>query len=110
MNKQLISFFAILSDPIKLQILNYLKKGKLNTKEIKNKLDISQSYVSQQLKELVSEDLLEYYRNKKREKIYNIKHRKIYDILEKAKLFIKEIEMDKYKRLFGEDFQSKILK
>jgi DNA-binding HxlR family transcriptional regulator len=100
-------FFSVLSDPIKLQILQFLKRGELNSKEIKNKLKISQSYTSQQLKKLVTKDIIQYRRNKKGIKIYNIKYKGIYDILEMAQMFIKKIERNKYESLFSEIYDSK---
>ena len=103
--KLLSNFFTVLSDPLKLQILKYLKYGELSTKEIKRKLNISQSYTSQQINQLISEGLIYSHKTENRVKFYNIKYEKIFEILDLAKAFLKKIEADKYKRLFEEEFQ-----
>ncbi|MBS6721182.1 MAG: winged helix-turn-helix transcriptional regulator [Peptoniphilus harei] len=61
--------FKALSDPVRLEILNMLKKnGRMNAGEISDKFDLSKATISHHLKILREQDLI--YEEKEKNFIY----------------------------------------
>lgn len=61
--------FKALSDPVRLEILNILRKsGRLNAGEIAEKFDLSKATISHHLKILKDQDLI--YEDKEKNYIY----------------------------------------
>ena len=61
--------FKALSDPVRIEILNLLrKKGRMNAGEIAKNFDLSRATISHHLKLLKNEDLI--YETKKKNFIY----------------------------------------
>lgn len=61
--------FKVLSDPVRLEILNMLKKnGRMNAGEISDKFDLSKATISHHLKILREQDLI--YETKEKNFIY----------------------------------------
>lgn len=61
--------FKALSDPVRLEILNMLKKnGRMNAGEISDKFDLSKATISHHLKILREQDLI--YETKEKNFIY----------------------------------------
>ncbi len=98
LTKATAEFLKILSDPIKLEIIKYLKNGKKTAKEIEIALDISQSYTSQQLKQLQRAGILIH---KKAENIkeYYIKNISIFKVISTINSFVIEQHKDKFHKL-----------
>jgi ArsR family transcriptional regulator len=98
LTKHVISFLETIGDPIRMEIIKLMKEGEITAKEIEDKLDISQSYTSQQLKTLDEEELI----NTRKEgtmKFYSIRHDEIYKVLSVISSFVVEKERKKFSRL-----------
>jgi len=85
-SEDMVEFLKILADTTRLQILSFLKDGEKSASEIEDKLDKSQSTVSQQLKILKSAGLIILRRGKRDDdsraiKLYKIKHLYIFKIM-----------------------------
>jgi len=98
LTKHVISFLETIGDPIRMEIIKLMKDGEITAKEIEDKLDISQSYTSQQLKTLDDEELI----NTRKEgtmKFYSIRHKEIFKVLSVISSFVVEKERKKFSRL-----------
>lgn len=98
LTKHVISFLETIGDPIRMEIIKLMKEGEITAKEIEDKLDISQSYTSQQLKTLDDEELI----NTRKEgtmKFYSIRHKDIYKVFSVISSFVVEKERKKFSRL-----------
>ncbi len=98
LSSTIADFLKILSDSIKLDIIDFLKDGKKSAKEIQDHTGISQAYCSQELQQLVKEGLLSS------EKIDNIKYygltnQKILSLLSAITSYVLEIQSSKTDRL-----------
>ena len=60
--------FKALSDPVRLEILNMLRSGRMNAGEIADKFDLSRATISHHLKILKDQDLI--YEEKEKNFIY----------------------------------------
>jgi DNA-binding transcriptional ArsR family regulator len=86
-----------LSDPVRLDILEFIKKNPSSSLKIQKALGISQSYTSHQLKKLYDADLIEYNKNGKT-KIYKPRSKTIYKLLDLIQLFIFKLEREKFEK------------
>lgn len=93
-------FLKILSDPFKLEIVKYLKKSGKTAKEIETTLNISQSYTSQQLKQLERSDII-FHEKKNGLKYYHIKNRNIHRVISAINSYIIEQHKNKFHKLTG---------
>ncbi len=102
LTKATSEFLKALSDPIKLEIIKYLKNGEKSAKDIENILKISQSYTSQQLKQLERAEIILH----KREdgiKMYFIKNTNIYRVISTINSYIIEQHKKKFQKLIDSD-------
>ncbi|MFX1573657.1 MAG: ArsR/SmtB family transcription factor [Promethearchaeota archaeon] len=95
-------FLKILSDPYKLEIIKYLKNGEKTSKEIEDSLQISQSYTSQQLKQLQKTGIILYKRNGSIKK-YFIKNYNIFRVISAINSFVIELHKKKFQKLVTSD-------
>ncbi len=98
LTKSSAEFLKILSDPYKLGIIKYLKKGGKTAKNIENALNISQSFTSQQLKQLEQVDMI-FYERKDNLKYYHIKNKNIFRVISAINSYIIEQHKNKYHKL-----------
>jgi ArsR family transcriptional regulator len=97
LKKRTINFLKVLSDPIRLEILQFIKKNPSSSLKIQKALDISQSYASHQLKKLYDADLIEYDK-KGKTKIYKPRSETIYILLDLIQSFIFKLEREKFEK------------
>jgi ArsR family transcriptional regulator len=97
LKKKTINFFKILSDPVRLDILKFIKSNPSSSGKIQAALNISQSYASHQLKKLYDADLIEYEK-KGKIKIYKPKNNSIYKLLALIQSYIFKIEKEKHEK------------
>ncbi len=90
-NDKLIAFLNILADNTRLDILEELKENEKTSAEIQEKLDKSQSTISQHLKVLRDNNLVDSNR-KDNVNFYFIKNSEIFRLLTIVKTFIDDIE------------------
>ncbi|TFF96788.1 MAG: ArsR family transcriptional regulator [Promethearchaeota archaeon] len=93
-----IAFLEVISDPVRLEIIKLMKDGEITSKDVEEKLDISQPYASQQLKALTEEDLIKV-RKEGTLKYYSIKHKEIFKVISVINSFVIEKERKKFSRL-----------
>ncbi|MFX1258251.1 MAG: ArsR/SmtB family transcription factor [Promethearchaeota archaeon] len=98
LTKEASEFLKILSDPIKLEIIKYLKKENKTAKEIETALNISQSYTSQQLKQLERSDII-FHNKIKGFKRYFIKNPNIFRVISAIHSYIIEQHKKKFHKL-----------
>ncbi|MEJ2294994.1 MAG: metalloregulator ArsR/SmtB family transcription factor [Candidatus Lokiarchaeota archaeon] len=101
------SFLKILSDPLRLKIINYLKDNPSSISQIQEKFDLSQSYVSHQLKKLLSAGIIAYEREGKN-KIAYIKDEKIHKLLRIVKSYVIRLEKKKIENITAFEKQESI--
>ncbi|MBD3194418.1 MAG: metalloregulator ArsR/SmtB family transcription factor [Candidatus Lokiarchaeota archaeon] len=103
-----VNLLKVLSDPTRLNIIELLSKCTHTSAQIQNKLDRTQSTISQQLKTLIEANLVDYEKDGNN-KLYFLKYNEILDILANLRLFIIEQkkksieelrELDRYDTLF----------
>jgi ArsR family transcriptional regulator len=92
------NFLKVLSDPTRLTILEYLKMNPSTSNEIQKKLNISQSYVSHQLKKLYDAGLI-IYEKKGKIKRYKPKNLSIYKLITIIQSYILKLEKEKMDKL-----------
>ena len=92
------SFFKVLGDICRLQIIEFLKGGERNLKDIQEYLDKSQSTVSQHLKMLVDANILSY-RKEGTKKFYVVKTTEIYELLVVVDAMTRKIEREKVRNI-----------
>ena len=95
---KIASFLKVLSDQTRLDILELLKNGEKNSREIQETLKKSQSTISQHLKKLSDEDLITY-EEKENLKYYNIKYQYIFKILTFIQSFVITLQKEKVRKL-----------
>jgi len=98
LTKSASEFLRILSDPIRLDIIKYLKKQGKTAKDIENALDISQSYTSQQLKLLERSDLI-FHKRIDGLKYYYIKNQNIFRVISTINSYIIDMQKKKFHKL-----------
>lgn len=91
------NFFKVLSDPTRLYMIEFLKDNPSTSIQIQDDLNISQSFVSHQLKKLYDNDLIEYEKEGK-VKIYKPKNEDIYKLLAIVQSYILKLEKEKFKK------------
>jgi DNA-binding transcriptional ArsR family regulator len=97
LKKRIVNFFKVLSDPVRLDILDFIKNNPSTSENIQTALDISQSYASHQLKKLYDADLIDYEKRGKI-KIYQPKDNGIYKLLDLIQSYIFKFEKEKYEK------------
>ena len=108
LTKAVTEFLSSLSDPIKLEIIKFLKNGGKTAKEIQYALNISQSYTSQQLKQLIKADIIA--NNKiKGLKTYYIKNANIFRIISAINSYVIEQHKHKFRNLIDSDNIEKLM-
>lgn len=95
-------FLKLLSDPFKLEIIKYLKNGEKTSKEIEEALNISQSYTSQQLKQLQKANII-FHKRTGNIKKYFIKRNNIFRVISAINSFVIELHKDKFQKLIDSD-------
>lgn len=90
------SFLKVLSDPTRLEILDLLKSGSKTSINLQKTVGKSQSTISQQLKILLAEGLIEFDK-KGKVKYYKIKNKNIFDVISKVQSFYSSIVKEKMK-------------
>ncbi len=95
-------FLKILSDPYKLEIIKFLKNGEKTSKDIEDVLNISQSYTSQLLKQLVKANIISHKRNKSI-KYYFIKTINIFRVISAVNSIVIELHKNKFQKLIDSD-------
>lgn len=98
LTKASAEFLKLLSDPFKLGIIKFLKKGGKTARDIENALNISQSYTSQQLKQLEQADVIFHDRTNNL-KYYHIKNKNIFRVLSAINSYLIEQHKNKYHKL-----------
>ncbi|SJZ89691.1 ArsR/SmtB family transcription factor [Selenihalanaerobacter shriftii] len=87
--------FKALAHPTRIQILNLLRDGELCVCDIYEALELSQSNISQHLKVLKDQDLVENRKDGVKV-LYKVKDNEIWEILDSAKsLLVKQINKTK---------------
>jgi ArsR family transcriptional regulator len=87
--------FKALAHPTRIQVLNLLKDGELCVCEIYEDLELNQSNISQHLKVLKDQDIVESRKDGVKV-IYKVKDKEVWEILNSAeKLLVKQINKTK---------------
>lgn len=86
-NEIIADFLKVLGHPTRLDIINYLLRGKKSVNEITDAMGQSQSTISQHLKILTNADILEYEKDGIKN-MYHVKYDDIYKLLLHIKNFI----------------------
>ena len=82
-----VDFFKVLSDPTRLELLYLLKEREVTQAYIQEKLEKSQSTVSQHLKNLIDANLVDVETNEKINH-YKIKDKRFFDLLDAINAFV----------------------
>lgn len=98
LTEYMVNFLEVLADPIRLEIIKLMKDEAIVAKDVEEKLDISQSYTSQQLKTLKKANLINV-RKDGTLKHYSIKNKNIYKVLSIISSFVIEQERNKFNQL-----------
>jgi len=98
MNSLLSKFLKVLSDPVRLSIIYYLEDNPSTASDIQDKLDLSQSYTSHQLKKLIEVGIIESNREGKT-KVFKVKEKSIFKLIAILKSFIIKLEKLKMSQL-----------
>lgn len=100
LTEKIADFLKILSDQTRLDILELLKNGEKTSKEIQKTLKKSQSTISQHLKKLYDEDLIDI-RTEEKENLnyYTIKYPYIFKILTFVQSFVITLQREKIRKL-----------
>ncbi|TFF84217.1 MAG: ArsR family transcriptional regulator [Promethearchaeota archaeon] len=101
------SFLKLLSDPLRLSIIGYLKDNPSSISQIQEDFNLSQSYVSHQLKKLVTAGLIEYVREGKN-KIAHIKNENIHKLIGIIKSYVIHLEKQKIQNIANLEKQESI--
>lgn len=90
-----VNFLKVLADQTRLQILEMLQESEQTQEDITKALEKSQSTISQQLKTLMSSDIVTYEK-KDNVKNYRIKAPEVLKIIEIIKSFVVKLNKDKF--------------
>ncbi|NVM04317.1 MAG: winged helix-turn-helix transcriptional regulator [Candidatus Helarchaeota archaeon] len=101
-DEKIVSFLKVMADTTRLEILNFLKNTEKTASEIQNAIKKSQSTVSQQIKILISADLVEYRRDGAK-KYYKVRNPKIFDIISVIKSYISSQNREKIDKMTSLD-------
>ncbi|MEJ2295819.1 MAG: metalloregulator ArsR/SmtB family transcription factor [Candidatus Lokiarchaeota archaeon] len=97
-NTSLIKFLKVLSDPVRLKIIEYLHENPSFPSDIQKELNLSQSYTSHQLKKLTEVGIVTYKRLVKN-KEFKIKNKKIFKLISIIKSYIFQSEKAKFQEI-----------
>ena len=75
-----VEFLKALADPVRLEILHLLEKGKLNSSELQDELGRSQSTISKHLNMLFENNLIDFEKENKIN-YYRIKNSEIIELI-----------------------------
>jgi ArsR family transcriptional regulator len=98
LNSLMIKFLKVLSDPIRLRIIEYLNNNASSAGKIQEDLELSQSYTSHQLKKLTDVDILEYERIGKN-KHFKIKNESIFKLISIIKSYLLNLEKQRLQKI-----------
>ena len=104
---EIANFLKNISDPYSIEIIRLLKNNELSSKDIQDKLNISQPYTSQQLSTLKGVGIL----NSRKEgniKIYYISNKNIFRVLSMINSYIIELHKEKYQKMIKSDNLDKL--
>jgi len=93
-----VDFLKVVADQTRLDILNLLQDSELSSSEIQNKLQKSQSTISQHLKILDNNNLITIEPRKEAKKLikyYSIKNHGIFKLLSDISSFVVKINREK---------------
>jgi DNA-binding transcriptional ArsR family regulator len=102
LKRRTVDFLKVLGDPIRLEILEFIRNNPSTSRKIQNALNISQSYASHQLKKLYDTDLIEYEK-KGKIKIYKSRNDDIYKLIAIIQSYIFKIEKEKLEKFSSID-------
>ena len=102
LRKYTIEFLKVLADPTRLEILDQLKNGEKNSKEIQDALSRSQSTISKHLNLLIDNNLIDFEK-KNNIKYYKIKNSDLFTLLSHIKSTVANINTEKLKDLIDVD-------
>ena len=98
LNILMVRFLKVLSDPVRLKIIEYLRDNPSSAGKIQDNLNLSQSYTSHQLKKLKNVDIITSKR-KGRKKKFEIKNKGIYKLISLIKAYILKAEKEKLEKI-----------
>ena len=98
LNILMSKFLKVLSDPIRLKIIEFLQENPSSAGKIQDELNLSQSYTSHQLKKLKDVDIVTYKRLGKKKK-FKIKNKGIYKLIALIKAYILKTEKEKFEKI-----------
>ena len=104
---EIANFLKIISDPYSIEIIRLLKNNELSSKDIQDKLNISQPYTSQQLSTLKGTGIV----NSRKEgniKYYFISNKNIFRVLSMINSYIIELHKEKYQKMIRSDNLDKL--
>ena len=104
---EIANFLKIISDPYSIEIIRLLKNNELSSKDIQDKLNISQPYTSQQLSTLKGTGIV----NSRKEgniKYYFISNKNIFRVLSMINSYIIELHKEKYQKMINSDNLDKL--
>ena len=104
---EIANFLKIVSDPYSIEIIRLLKNNELSSKDIQDKLNISQPYTSQQLSTLKGTGIV----NSRKEgniKYYFISNKNIFRVLSMINSYIIELHKEKYQKMINSDNLDKL--
>ncbi len=102
LRKYTIEFLKVLADSTRLEILDQLKNSEKTAKEIKEKLNRSQSTISKHLNLLIDNNLIDFEK-KDNIKFYKIKNSNIFTLLSNINSTVANINSEKLKDLIDVD-------
>ncbi len=97
-----VTFLKVLADSTRLRIIEILKNKEMTANDIETKLNKSQSTTSQQLKKLITSDILQV-RQDGAKKFYSIKHPEIFTVLSSINSYISNLNKEKIEDIASKD-------
>ncbi|MFX0134224.1 MAG: ArsR/SmtB family transcription factor [Candidatus Hodarchaeota archaeon] len=107
-DEKIVRFLKVIADVTRLEILNFLKNTEKTASEIQDAINKSQSTVSQQIKILISADLVSSRRDGAK-KYYMIKNPKIFDVISLIKSYISTQDREKIEKITSIDVLDTLL-
>lgn len=104
---EIANFLKNISDPYSIEVIRLLKNNELSSKDIQDKLNISQPYTSQQLNTLKAAGII----NSRKEgniKYYYISNKNIFRVLSMINSYIIELHKEKYQKMIRSDNLDKL--
>jgi DNA-binding transcriptional ArsR family regulator len=105
--KEVANFLKIISDPYSVEIIRLLKNRELISKDIQEKLNISQPYTSQELSTLKKGGII----NSRRDgniKYYYISNKNIFRVLSMINSYVIELHKERFQNMVKSDNLDKL--